>query len=666
MQSEESYKIDKAPIWAESLTDEQIKNLIVDTDFAQEQIDEGRDFCYFLNKYNHINDNSKSDYALMAYTLTQPENLERASVYDMVLEENETFEIHRICVYRDGVLIDKLPDTTVKVLDNENQSNGGVIVKSKKINISIKDLHLYDVLIMEDTRVKIFTEKEFVRRDFVKHTYITPDTYWAYGKYIYKFINDRNQVVAYKKFFFRDENRELIDSDVQYLQKGEVFEFNQTNYINSVDSGREIYPFIDFATESNWKNLSNYLYPFYKDILQQADLKSFAPELVQKIDAFSSIDEKLQYAIEFVQNNIYYTYNAYEMNGHKPQEPSITFQNKQGDCKAKCTLLKVILDYIGVESSIVLVNYNADFYLKYYLPSLLSFNHVIVKISYKGEDYFIDATSRNEFGRLEKRSVLSFCHFMEIGENQELKQRKATYFKEFCLDENVKFEVENGIGKIILFSTYRYNRANNIRSYFKSTNKKEIIDGYNKFLYYNLNYVNDRNEQDIRNIFKDAKVQVVKDDKTENEITIQYEATIEKPYFTDKQGNRFLMYFDHNILKKELIDFHHKDSSFWHNYDSERYEIELIADQNIDTKEKYTIQQLDIVNDLFSYSSKKEIKKKSGKVIIEYKPLTNKEITLKDIAFLREEYFRISDSNFGLGIDIIEKGFFNSIKRLFS
>ena len=118
----------------------------------------------------------------MAYTLTQPENLERASAYDMVLEENETFEIHRICVYRDGVLIDKLPDTTVKVLDNENQSNGGVIVKSKKINISIKDLHLYDVLIMEDTRVKVFTEKEFVRRDFVKHTYITPDTYWVDGK----------------------------------------------------------------------------------------------------------------------------------------------------------------------------------------------------------------------------------------------------------------------------------------------------------------------------------------------------------------------------------------------------------------------------------------------------------------------------------------------------
>ncbi|MDO4881480.1 MAG: hypothetical protein Q3983_09385 [Capnocytophaga sp.] len=666
MQLQESYKIDKAPTWAESLTDEQIKNLIVDTDFAQEQIEEGRDFCYFLNKYNYINDFSKADYSLMAYTLTQPENLERASAYDMILEENETFEIHRISVLRDGILIDKLPDTSVKVLDNESQSNGGVLVKSKKINISIKDLHLYDVLIMEDTRLKVFTEKEFVRRDFVKHTYITPDTYWAYGKYIYKFINDRNQTVAYKKFFFRDENRNLIEDKVQYLQKGETFEFNETNYINGVDAGREIYPFIDFATESTWKDLSNYLYPFYKEVFAQSNLKSFAPDLVQKIDTFATIDEKMQYAIEFVQNNIYYTYNSDEMNGHKPQEPSVTFQNKQGDCKAKCTLLKVILDYIGVDSSIVLVNYNADFYLKYYLPSLLSFNHVIVKITHNEEDYFVDATSRNEFGRLEKRSVLSFCHFMEINENQELSVRKATYFKDFCLNENVKMEVQNGVGKITLYSTYQYNRANNVRSYFKNTNKKEIIDGYNRFLYYNLNYVNDRNEQDIRNIFKDARIQVVKDDKIENEVTIQYEATIENPYFTDKQGKRFLMYFDHNILKKDLIDFHHKDSSFWHSYDSERYEIELIADQNIDTKEKYTIQQLDIVNDFFSYSSKKDIKKNSGKVIIEYNPLTNKEITLNDIPFLREEYYRITDSNFGLGIDVIEKGFFNSLKRLFS
>ena len=665
MEIEQGYKIQAAPQWADTLTNEQIIKLCEDSPFATEQIEEGRDFCYLLNKYYYVDDQQNADYALMAYTLTQPENLERASVGDMVLEENECYEIHRIAVIREGEYIDKLPDTNIKVLDNENNSNGGVLSKSKKINVSIRDLRLYDILILEDTRTKVFSEKEFVRRDFVKHIYVTPDTYWAYGKYHYKFINNREKKVAYKRFFFRDSEGNAIEQPVEYLEKGGVFEIEHTNYINPVDPNREIFPFIDFATESTWKDLSNYIYPLYEDVLKQSNLQQFAPDLVEKLDKLPTLDEQIQFAIEYVQNNIYYTYNADEMNGHKPQEPAITFQNKQGDCKAKCVLLKTILDYLEVDSSIVLVNYNADFYLKYYLPSLLSFNHVIVKIRHNAEDYFVDTTSRNEFGRLEKRTVLSFCHYMEIKENASLQVRKASFFELPCIDEHVKVVVNGDKGKITLNTTYRYNRANNMRNYFKQTNKKELIDGWNRFLFYNLNYINDRSEQDIREIFKDASIKIEKDDKQENELTIAYEATILKPYFT-KEGQEFLMYFDHSVLKKDLLDFRHKDSSYWHNYDSEHYIIELYADKPIDTKEKYTIQELDISNDYFTYTSKKTIDKTSGKVEISYNPLTNIEITLDKIQELKDDYNRIGDSNFGLGIDILPKGLWGKIKSLFS
>ena len=665
MEIEQGYKIQAAPQWADTLTNEQIIKLCEDSPFATEQIEEGRDFCYLLNKYYYVDDQQNADYALMAYTLTQPENLERASVGDMVLEENECYEIHRIAVIREGEYIDKLPDTNIKVLDNENNSNGGILSKSKKINVSIRDLRLYDILILEDTRTKVFSEKEFVRRDFVKHIYLTPDTYWAYGKYHYKFINNREKKVAYKRFFFRDSEGNAIEQPVEYLEKGGVFEIEHTNYINPVDPNREIFPFIDFATESTWKDLSNYIYPLYEDVLKQSNLQQFAPDLVEKLDKLPTLDEQIQFAIEYVQNNIYYTYNADEMNGHKPQEPAITFQNKQGDCKAKCVLLKTILDYLEVDSSIVLVNYNADFYLKYYLPSLLSFNHVIVKIRHNAEDYFVDTTSRNEFGRLEKRTVLSFCHYMEIKENASLQVRKASFFELPCIDEHVKVVVNGDKGKITLNTTYRYNRANNMRNYFKQTNKKELIDGWNRFLFYNLNYINDRSEQDIREIFKDASIKIEKDDKEENELTIAYEATILKPYFT-KEGQEFLMYFDHSVLKKDLLDFRHKDSSYWHNYDSEHYIIELYADKPIDTKEKYTIQELDISNDYFTYTSKKTIDKTSGKVEISYNPLTNIEITLDKIQELKDDYNRIGDSNFGLGIDILPKGLWGKIKSLFS
>lgn len=666
MEIEQGYKIQAAPQWADTLTNEQITKLCEDSPFSTEQIEEGRDFCYLLNKYYYVDDQQNADYALMAYTLTQPENLERASMSDMVLEENECYEIHRIAVIREGEYIDKLPDTKIKILDNENNSNGGVLSKSKKINVSIRDLRLYDILILEDTRTKVFSEKEFVRRDFVKHIYVTPDTYWAYGKYHYKFINNREKKVAYKRFFFRDTEGNAMEQPIEYLEKGQVLEISHTNYINPVDPNREIFPFIDFATESTWKDLSNYIYPLYEDVLKQSNLQQFARDLVEKLDKLPTLDEQIQFAIEYVQNNIYYTYNADEMNGHKPQEPAITFQNKQGDCKAKCVLLKTILDYLEVDSSIVLVNYNADFYLKYYLPSLLSFNHVIVKIRHNAEDYFVDATSRNEFGRLEKRTVLSFCHYMEIKENASLQVRKASFFELPCIDEHVKVIVNGDKGKITLNTTYRYNRANNMRNYFKQTNKKELIDGWNRFLFYNLNYINDRSEQDIREIFKDASIRIENDNKEENELTIAYEATIIKPYFTNKEGREFLMYFDHSVLKKDLIDFRHKDSSYWHNYDSEHYIIELYADKPIDTKEKYTIQELDISNDYFTYTSKKNIDKTSGKVEISYNPLTNIEITLDKIQELKDNYNRIGDSNFGLGIDILPKGILSKIRSWFS
>src|SRR5690554_6368900 len=107
------YRFCQAQPWTVPLSDEEIKVLIKETPFSEEQIAAGRDFCFFLDKYFYTDDGQNPDYALMAYTLSHPENLERASAYDLVLEENERFDIHRISVLRNGVLIDKIPDTKI-------------------------------------------------------------------------------------------------------------------------------------------------------------------------------------------------------------------------------------------------------------------------------------------------------------------------------------------------------------------------------------------------------------------------------------------------------------------------------------------------------------------------------------------------------------------------
>jgi len=658
----ENYKIQKPEHWASNINDAQLIEYIKESEFSQKQADEGRDYCYFLDKIYYTSDTENSEYACLAYTLNEPANLERASVVDVVLEENETYLIHRISVLRDGVLVDKIPDTKIKTLDSENQSGGGVLSSNKKVNITIKDLRLYDILIMEDSRVKVFTDRDFLRKEFSKYVWIGPDSYWAYGKYKFTFKNDRERTIAYKKTFFRDKDGNVLEPEISYLKKGEEYLIEEDNFINFVDSNREVSPFIDFATDDNWKELSNYIAPIYDTIFEKSSLKEFAPDLIEKLDKIDNKDEQLQFAIEYVQNHINYIYNADEMNGHKPQEPSITYENKQGDCKAKSVLLKVILDYIGVDSSIILVNFNTDFYMKYYLPSLLTFNHVIVKINYKDESYFVDATLRDEFGFIENRGFIFFMHYLEVKPNLELQIKPPHRFPYYAVDEKSELIVENNIGKLKLTTKYKGNRANYMRKYFKKTNKREIIDSWNNFFFHTLNYVNDRNGTDLRNIFKDAAIEIASDDKKGNEFIVEYKTTIENPYYTDAKNNRFLMYFDGNIVKNTARDFMHKDITFWHNFDSERFEIQLVTDQKIDVTEKFTIQESTINNPYFDYTSRKKITKNGGTINIDFKPLINLEIPEKDFEDFRAAHHEVADSNFGIGVDIIEEGILNKLK----
>ncbi|WP_281235415.1 hypothetical protein [Flavobacterium gelatinilyticum] len=661
----ENYKFQKPENWAPSIDDSQLTDCIKESDFSNKQVEEGRDFCYLLDKIYYTSDTQNSEYACVAYTLNEPSNLESASVKDVVVEENETYIIHRISVLREGVLIDKIPDTKIKVLDSENQSEGGILSSNKKVNITIKDLRLYDVLIIEDSRVKVFTERDFMRKEFLKHVYVTPSSYWAYGNYKFTFINDRKETIAYKKAFFRDDYGNVLEPEINYLKKGERFVFEEENYINSFDANREIAPFIDFATDSNWINLSNYIAPLYEEIYNKSSLKEFAPKLVEKLDAITDKDEQLQFAIDYVQNHVYYIFNADEMNGHKPQEPAVTYENKQGDCKAKSVLLKVVLDYIKVDSSVVLVNFNSDHYIKHYLPSLLTFNHVIVKINYKGETYFIDATSRDEFGLIENRGYIYFLHYLEVKPNQELQVKQPYKFPYYGINEKADFSAQNNSGALKLTTTYKGNRANYMRKYFKNTNKREIIDSWNNFLFYTLNYSNDRNGTDVRTIFKDAAIEIVSDDKKLNEFTIQYTSSIENPYFTDQQKNRFLMYFDRNVVKNNARDFIHSDIPFWHNFDNEKYEINLMTDQKIDVQEKFTIQESTINNPYFDYTSRKKVTKNGASIYIDYKPLVNLEIPQEDFEDFRNAHHTVADSNFGIGIDVIEQGLLNMLKYSF-
>lgn len=664
---QEKYTISPPPAWAQSLTDEQILNAVQETDFTKEILDEGKDICFYLNKINRYSDDKNEEYSLLSYSLTQTRNLEVASVEDVYLEEFATMHFHRIAVIREGVMIDKFPDTKIKVFDSEEQSQGGVYSNSKKLNISIKDLRLYDTIVIERTIENVYSDKELIRKDFMKHVFVTPDVYWGYSFYRASVVNNTSKPIAYQAFFFRDEAGNVETPEKQILDAGATFTFSKNNYTNLVDANREIFPFIDFATDTDWKAISNFVYPLYQEVLEQTPHLDFAPELKSKIDELSDVEQKIKWCIDYVQNNIKYIYDAAEMNGHKPQSAAVTYETKQGDCKAKSVFLKLLLDYIKVDSDIILVNFRNDFYLKYYLPSPLSFNHVIVRIKHNEKEYFVDPTLTDECGTLENRGLVQFLHYLVVQPNQDICFRTPYQYSQYAIEEIIHFNVKENKGIIEATSKYRYNRANSIRNYFKNVNKREILDSWMNSLFYCLNYVNDRKIEDIRDIFLNPEIKINQDDKDANMIEIYFKAEVESPYFTDKQGKQFLMYWDYNVLKNGVREFKSKDFTYWHGFDSERYEINLSTDLEIDTKEKYTCQEITIENPYFFHEIKKDIRKNGATAFVEYRPVSNVEIPAEEMQKLKEDYEKVADSNFGLGIDIVHsKSFFKKLQKWFS
>ena len=662
---EEKYRIGEAADWAGALSKAEILARIVESDFSQQQYEEGKDFCYFLQKVHYTDDTQIGDYNCMAYTVQQPGTLEFASVNEFLLYPGEQMIFHRIAVLRDGVWIDKLPDTKFKVLDHEGQSISGTIHSAKKVHIRVSDVRLYDILIIADTRLVTFTEKDFLRKELTKHVWTAPDVYWAYGSYSFSFVNQRRKAVAYKKQYFRDAQQELLPVEEGQVAPGETFSLAFEQYINSVDINREIAPFIDFATAYRYEELLEFLIPHYEEALQRQALGEYAPDLVAKLDAQEDMAAKIQFAIEFAQSHIRYLYNEEEMHGHKPQEPAITYKYKQGDCKAKVILLKAMLDYLGVESSVLLVNLQADIYLQRYLPSLLNFNHVILKIHWEGQDYFVDATLTDEYGSLENRGQVNFQNYLEVKRGCTLQERPAYRSPNFAVDEEITLDVQGELGTIRIETTYRYGRANTARRYMKATNKQAIIDSTNNFVYRCMDF--DEKEHDKRVIFKDATSKVLSDDKVSNTITILYTATVDQPYFIGADRRKYLRFYDGNVVKRDVADYLFKDVGYWHAFDSERYRISIRTDQAIDTQDVHSMREMEVTYDLFTYSLKKKLEKFEAQAEICYRPQAYVEVPVAELPKLREEYLSIGrTSAYGLGVVLERPSLWKRVKGLFA
>ncbi len=142
----------------------------------------------------------------------------------------------------------------------------------------------------------------------------------------------------------------------------------------------------------SWKLVIDQLKPLV--ILPDNFMDDPSEEILLLLSEWISFDpyERARLATRFVQNEIHYLSLSDGISALKPEDPTICFTRRFGDCKDKTLLLHGLLKLMGIPSTPILVNSSKGAALPSFLPSPHLFNHMILRIELNGEPIFVDPT----------------------------------------------------------------------------------------------------------------------------------------------------------------------------------------------------------------------------------------------------------------------------------
>jgi tetratricopeptide (TPR) repeat protein len=163
---------------------------------------------------------------------------------------------------------------------------------------------------------------------------------------------------------------------------------------------------IEASAYRSWTDLSQRLAPPF---IRAQTLNSDSPlkAEAEQIRALSKDPRvRASAALKLVEDKVRYVFLDDDLGGYKPVAADETWTRRFGDCKGKAVLLVALLKELDLDAAPVLVSTTEGDGLDDRLPSLLAFDHAIVRLRLGGRTYWLDATRSGDadIGRLDPPS----------------------------------------------------------------------------------------------------------------------------------------------------------------------------------------------------------------------------------------------------------------------
>lgn len=299
--------------------------------------------------------------------------------------------LHEVTIIRDGVREDRTPDLFIDRVRAEDQLAQGVVTGMERALVRIPNVQAGDTLDMSwsvtgghpsmNGRISEFVGVQyFVDSPKARIRVLAPE-------------NARLQVMG--------------DGPTPDITRNEGYQ-SFVRPEQSVTANLALDPYNRFQRTSgwlisafeDWQAVKRWGEALYDAGRPSAEVREVADRIRSSTE---DPEEQLVRAIQFVQDHVSYFAISMGEQGYTPASPEETLRTRTGDCKAKTLLLIQLLKALGVESHAAFVNSVDGRGLSDMVATPQLFDHVIVRLTWQGQTYWVDPTHRLQRGRMPYR-----------------------------------------------------------------------------------------------------------------------------------------------------------------------------------------------------------------------------------------------------------------------
>lgn len=506
----DQYRVAPAAKWVKE--HEADPNISLDTACVQ-----GGEEYLLLDRQHHLG--SRQGYWHRVTRLATHEAVQNGARFETSFDPTyQRLTIHHLRIVRNGVIIDKLERSRIKVLRREEDMSSYMYDGSLTVIVEMTDIRVGDIV---DEALTIEGWNPVDEGRF--HRHVGMGFSIPIGRCYTRMVVPvgREPRIAHHGDVVRP-NVEMIDAGTEH-----VWDVSPLNCVQADDGAPrwyDAYPWMEISEFKDVEELRSWA------LKQYAGPHQLGPDLEQRLGTLRmlpSVGERLDSALGLVQREIRYLGLEEGMGAYRPHPPRMIYEQRFGDCKDKSLLLCTILKELGVTAYPALVSTTAGIKLDTWLPRPSQFDHCIAMVISGSDTIWADATSSYNGGRGKHRYTPDYGKALLIAPGVRGYTSLSVNDTGFVdVLEHITLDSIGGTGNLTIRSEFGGGRADAVRAEYASRSTTDLNRSYTD--YYTGLYGPCEMLEPVR----------VEDDRTKNVFVVHEHYRLLQPWDTIDDGTR--------------------------------------------------------------------------------------------------------------------------------